>query len=231
MATRRKKKNQEEDTLVDIVEVSGQAQDFFERNQNTILGGLAVIVLLIGGIFAYNNFYKVPQNREAIAQMTEAQYQFERDSFSSAMTNPGGGYAGFLEIMDNYGSTNSGNVADLYAGVSYLNLGKYQAAIDYMNSFSADGNIAPIIKNGVMADAYSELGDYSNALTYYKKAANSGDIDVLNAYYMKKLGRLNEMQGNNDAALDAYKTIREKYSSTPDGRDIDKYIVKLGGES
>lgn len=230
MATRRKKKQQEEDTLVDIVEVSGQAQDFFETNQNTILGGLAVIVLLIGGIFAYNNFYKVPQNKEAVAQMAEAQYQFQRDSFSSAMTNPGGGYAGFLEIMNNYGGTDSGNAADLYAGISYLNLGKHQAAIDYMNSFSASGNIAPIIKNGVMGDAYSELGDYSNALSYYKKAANAGDIDVLSAYYLKKLGRLNEMQGNNGAALEAYKTIKEKYSTTPDGRDIEKYIVKLGGE-
>lgn len=229
MATRRKKKQQEEDTLVDIVEVSGQAQDFFERNGNAILGGLAVIVLLIGGIFAYNNFYKVPQSKEAAAQMAEAQYQFERDSFSSAMTNPGGGYAGFLEIMNNYGGTDSGNAADLYAGISYLNLGKYQAAIDYMNSFSASGNIAPIIKNGVMGDAYSELGDYSNALSYYKKAANAGDIDVLSAYYLKKLGKLNEHQGNNAAALEAYKSIKEKYSETPDGKDIDKYIVKLGG--
>ena len=228
---RRKKKKKQEETLVDIVEVGGQAQDFLETNQNTILGGIALIVLLIGGVFAYNNFYKKPQMQEATNQMAEAQYQFERDSFSSALTNPGGGFNGFLDIMDTYGSTDAGNAAGLYTGISYLHLGKYDAAIDYLNGFSAKGNVAPILKFGTLGDAYSEKGDFDNALKYYKKAADTGQIDILNAYYLKKYGKLNEKQGDTATALKAYQTIKEKYADTPDGRDIDRDIVNLGGES
>lgn len=226
---RRKKKKQQDETLVDIVEVGGQAQDFVSDNQTTIFGGLTILVLLIGGIFAYNNFYKAPQMEEATNQMAEAQFQFERDSFASGLTNPGGGFSGFLDIMDSYGSTDAGNAAELYSGISYLHLGKYDAAIDFLKGFSASGQIAPILKNGTLGDAYSEKGEFDTALGYYKKAANSGEIDILNAYYLKKYGMLNEKQGNTAEALEAYKTLKQKYAETPDGRDIDKNIVKLGG--
>ncbi len=55
---RRKQKKQDE-TLVDIVEVRDQAQDYFESNQLKVLAGLGIIVLIIGGVFAYNSLYKL----------------------------------------------------------------------------------------------------------------------------------------------------------------------------
>ena len=50
--TKRTKKKTEE-TLVDLVEAREHAQDFFERNQNLIFGITALIVIIIGGFFAY----------------------------------------------------------------------------------------------------------------------------------------------------------------------------------
>ena len=82
MARRRKNQAQNDDTLVDVVEVREGAQDFIESNQNYLMGGLLLLVLIVGGIFAYRNFYKAPKAKEAAAQMAQAQYQFERDSFA-----------------------------------------------------------------------------------------------------------------------------------------------------
>ena len=62
MARRRNKKKQAE-TLVDIVEKKEQAQDFIDSNQNMIFGVLALGVLLVGGFFAYNQFYKAPKEK------------------------------------------------------------------------------------------------------------------------------------------------------------------------
>jgi hypothetical protein len=139
MAKINKKRNQKksDETLVDLVEVGSQAQSFYDRNQNIIFGALVGLVVIIGGVFAYNNFYKKPRQAEATEQMFQAQLQFERDSFIMALTNPGGGYYGFLDIIDNYGGTKAGNLANYYAGISYLNLGKYEAAIDYLKAFNA----------------------------------------------------------------------------------------------
>ncbi len=217
----------QEEVLVDIVEVRDQAQNFIERNQSFILGGLAGILLLIGAIFAYNNFYKQPRQKEAVEQMFQAEFQFERDSFIQALTNPGGGFSGFLEIIDNYKGTPAANIAHYYAGISYLNLGQFDAAISYLNDFKPKGMITPIMKFGALGDAYAEKGDLAKAMSFYKKAANTDDNDLLTPYYLKKVGMLSEYQGDTKGALEAYNKIKEKYAKSAVASDIEKYIERV----
>ena len=133
-----KARKKQEETLVDIVEARDQAQGFVEENQNIIIGALAIVVLLVGGIFAYKNFYIKPRQQDAVEQMFQAELQFERDSFVQALTNPGGGYSGFLDIIEQYGNTPAGNLAKYYAGVSYLQLGQFDAAISYLEEYKAN---------------------------------------------------------------------------------------------
>ncbi|MEM1322029.1 MAG: tetratricopeptide repeat protein [Bacteroidota bacterium] len=226
MARRRNPKKKDE-TLVDLGEASGQVQDFFEANQNTIIGVLLGLVIAIGGIYAYNNFYKKPQQMEAVRLMSKAQQQFERDSFALALENPGDGGMGFLQIIDNYGGSDVGNLAHYYAGVSWLNLGKYDAAIAYLKDFNPSGEITPIMKFGVMGDAYSEMGKTDDAISHYKKAANAKDNQFLSAYYLKKLGLLQQYNGNLEASKEAYQEIKDKYPDSPEARDIDKFISRV----
>lgn len=226
MARRKRQQKKADETLVDIVEVRDSAQDFLDKNQQLVFGGLTVIVLIIAGFLAYNNFYKQPRQQEAMEQMYQAQVQFERDSFALALTNPGGGFSGFLDIIDNYGGTPAGNAAKYYAGVSYLNLGQYEAAIDYLKDFKAKGEITPTMKYGAIGDAYSELNDFDQALNYYEDAVDQGDNGIITAYYLKKLGMLHERNGNMDGALEAYRKIKEEYPNTPDARNIEKYITR-----
>ena len=222
---RRKSKKKQEETLVDIVEAKESAQDFIEQNQILVFGILAAIVLIVGGIFAFNNFYKKPRNEKAMAQMFQAQFQFERDSFALALENPGGGYDGFLDIIDKYNGTKASNLSNLYAGLSYLNLGRYEAAISFLKDFSASGDVTPIMKFGALGDAYSELNDWSAAISNYEKAAGI-ENQMLTPYYLKKLAMLHERQGNAEESLNLYKTIREKYPNTSAGLDIKKYIAR-----
>ena len=230
MAKRKKSRKKADETLVDIVEVRDQAQTFLERNQQLVLGGLLALVLIVGGLFAYNNFYKAPRQQEATEQMYQAQIQFERDSFARALTNPGGGYPGFLDVIDTYGGTEAGNIAHYYTGVAYLNLGQYEAAIDYLEDYNPAGSIAPIMKFGAIGDAYAELNDFEEAMRYYERAASAGENEMLTPYYLKKVGMLHERNGNLAEALDAYREIKEKYPNSPDGRDIDKFIVRVSAK-
>ena len=230
MAQRRRnrRKKQSDDTLVDIQEVSHQAQDFFERNQNAIIGGLLAVVLIIGGWFAYNNYYKAPRQAEAIDQIFYAERQFEKDSFSLALTNPGGGYLGFIDIIDQYSGTPTANIARYYASVCYLNLGDYDKALEYMNDFSPKGEFTPIMKLGVLGDIYSEKNEMDNAKSNYRSAIKSGDNELLTAYYMKKLGLLLEQEGNKEESLKMYQDIKSMYPNSVIAQDIDKYISRIG---
>ncbi len=226
---RRKQKKQDE-TLVDIVEVRDSAQDYFEQNQLKVLGALGIIVVIIGGLFAYNSLYKGPRNDRAMDEMFQAQFQFERDSFALALDNPGGGYDGFLDIIDNYRGTKAANLAQYYAGVSYLHLGRYDAAVDYLESFNPKGQLAPVMKYGALGDAYSETGDMAKAESMYKKAASTNENEYLTSYYLRKLGLLYEHQGNYAEALKQYNEIKEKYPNSAAGRDIDKFVARVSNK-
>ncbi|HMO38956.1 MAG TPA: tetratricopeptide repeat protein [Saprospiraceae bacterium] len=227
MAKRKQVEKKSDEVLIDVVEVREGAQDFVDKNRNLILGGLGALVLIVGGWIAYTQFIIGPKQREATEQMFQAQVQFERDSFALALTNPGGGYSGFLDIIDGYKGTQAANLAKYYAGVSYLNLGQYQAAISYLKDFKAKGSVLPIMKNGVLGDAYAEENDLAQALSYYKKAVSAGDNELLTPYYLKKVAMLNERNGNLAEALKAYQRIKDEYPTAPDAFDIDKYITRV----
>lgn len=227
-----KRKKKDDETLVDIVEKKEQAQELYNDNQNLILGGLLLFVLLAGGIFAWNNFYKKPRQANAVNEMSQAQFQFDRDSFALALDNPGGGSLGFLDIIDEYSGTAAANLSHYYAGICYMNLGGAQnidAAISYLSDFDDDGTVLASTKYGALGDCYSEKQDLGQAESYYQKAISNGDNEFLLAYYMKKLGLLYQSQGKMAEAKSMFEQIRDKYPFAPDGNGIEKYIMRVSG--
>lgn len=227
MGKRRRNSKNTEDQLVDVVEVRDKTQHFFEENKTTVLGAIALLVLLVGGFLVYKYMFQQPKETNAKAAIYKAEQQFQRDSFALALENPGGGFEGFLDIIDNYSGTKTANTAKLYAGISYLNLGRYDDAIEYLNAHSAAGTYSPIVKNGNLGDAYSEKGEFDQAMSYYQKAANAGDDDLLSPYYLHKLGVLAKRQGDKSKALNALKKIKDKYPDSVEANKVDRLIAGL----
>lgn len=222
--------NQEQDgdeTLVDIVEVKENAQDFFDKNQKTIVGVLAVAVILAGLFLAYKYGYQAPKEKSSMEAIHKAEFQFKQDSFALALSNPGDGYEGFLEIIDNYSGTPVANLSNYYAGISYLNLGNYDVAIEYLNDYSPNDDVTPITKNGALGDANAELGNMDAAKSSYQKAVNS-DNAFLTPYYLNKLAILSMGQDDNSTALSSFERIKKDYPQSAEAKDAAKYIPLLG---
>lgn len=230
MAIKRNKQSREDETLLDLSQAKRQASNFFEDNQKIILGVLAGALLLVGGFYGYKHLIKKPNEEKAVNQMWKAQQLFEQDSFLVALENPGGGYLGFLDIINEYGGTDAGNLAKYYAGVSYLNLGSYDKALPYLQDYSPSGSIGPALKHGALGDVYSELNQMDKAKSEYEKAVSSCNNDFLAPYLMKKLAMLHESQGEADKALTLYKDIKSKYPTSTEALSIDKYIARAEGK-
>lgn len=230
MATRRnrtRKNKQEEENLVDVVQSQeSQSEGFLENNQNTIFGVLVAAVVLIGLYMLYSQFYKAPKEKQASEQLVQAQFQFAQDSFALALTNPGGGYEGFSDLANNFSGTSAGNTAELYAGISYLQLGEFDAAIEHFQNYDGAGEIGPILKNGLLGDAFAEKNDLTQALSYYKKAANAGDNQGVTPYYLLKQGLLELKNNNSAAAKDAFTKIKDKYPTSRFAQDAEKYLMR-----
>ena len=230
MAKRRNRRNRQkeqeiDETLIDVVEVRDEVTEYFEENKTLVLSVIALLLFLVIAFIGYKFAYKAPQEAQAKEQMYKAETQFARDSFALALENPGGGFLGFLDIIEQYGGTKSANLSKYYAGVSYLNLGRYEDAIEYLKSFSAGGEVSPIMKNGAIGDAYSELGDMNQAMSFYQKAIAAEDNNLLTPYFMNKLALLKRKEGQTSEAVELFKKLKETYPSSTEGLNADKYIA------
>ena len=216
---------------ITVQEVSGApAQSILERYPNLLLYVVGAIGLAVGGWWLYKSMIIAPKQKEAVAAMWHAQQQFDRDSFRLALENPGGGFDGFLTIADKFSGTPAGNSANYYAGICYLQMGDFDNAITYLEKFDGEGDLLPAMKYGTLGDAYSEKENYDKALDYYEKAADATKNDLVAGYYLKKLGMLNEHQGNKEAALKAYQRLQRDFpnQASQDWREIEKYIYRAG---
>ncbi len=209
--------------LENIEETLTKTEQFIINNQKLIGIVVAVIVVLILGYFGYQRYYLAPRTEEAQSQMYVAQRFFESDSLDKALYGDGNSL-GFIDIVDDYGMTDPGNLANYYAGISFLKKGNFDQAIDYLEDFNGKDNIIGPMATGAIGDAYLELGDASKAAAYYLEAANLRDNDLTTPLFLLKAGQTHESLGNYDKAIDIYNRIKDNYSKSQEARTIDKYI-------
>ncbi|MFP4620137.1 MAG: tetratricopeptide repeat protein, partial [Bacteroidales bacterium] len=155
-----------------------------------------------------------------------AEQYFARDSFNLAI-NGDGNYLGFLDIIEEYGITESANLAHYYAGISYLHLGEYDNAIENLNEFKVDGKIIEPQKLGALGNAYLEKDNRDRALDYFHDAIDADDNSFTAPLYMSKAAIVYELKGEYQEAIDLYEEIKRRYPESAQNEDADKNIARL----
>jgi len=226
-----KKKAQQDDNLHELESALTKTERFIEENQKPITYAVGALILVVVAYLGFNKFYLEPREDEAQSQMFMAESYFEKDSFNLAI-NGDGNYLGFLDIIDDYGMTKSANLANYYTGISYLYLGQYEDALDYLKDFDTKDLLLGPVAEGAKGDAELELGNTDAALKHYRKAYTMNDNELTSPVYMMKTANLLESIDELEDALAIYKEIKEKYPDSNEGRNIEKYIsrveIKLG---
>jgi tetratricopeptide (TPR) repeat protein len=211
-------------------EAFARVQGFWEKFQKPVLIVVAVLVIVIGGWYGYNEYIVKPKEEKASDALFKAQQYFNMDS-SNLVLNGDGQNRGVLYVINNYGGTKSANLAKYYAGVSYRKLGDFNNAVKYLKDFSTDAKQVQLMAYGLLGDAYSELNKKDEAIDSYKKAGNAFDKDENNsAEYLFRAALLSETSGKTKEALDLYKELKDKYPKTEKGFQADKYINRLSIE-
>ncbi len=221
-----KKKTPQVDNLQELESALTKTEQFIEDNSKIITYVVGAIILVVAGYLGFNKFYLQPKEDDARSQMYMAIDYFEKDSFNLAI-NGDGNYLGFLDIIDDYGVTKAANRANYYTGISYLYLGQYEDAIDYLNDFKTDDMLLAPVAEGAKGDAYVELGEMENALKHYKKAISLSDNELTTPVYMLKAAKLLESMDKLEDALSMYEDIKTKYPNSTEGTNVDRYIARI----
>ena len=221
------KKNEKQDEPIQLVESTlTRTEQFIENNQKILTYIVGAIVIVILSFILIKKYYIGAKEVEAQNQIWAAQRYFESDSLDLAISGDGN-YLGFTDIVNDYKWTKSSNLSRYYLGISYLNKGQYQLAIDNLEDFSCNSTIISAMASGAIGDAYMELKDVANATKYYEKAADKYNNEFSSPIFLMKAGWAYEEMKNYESALKMYEKIKTDYYSSFEGRDINKYIARV----
>ncbi|MFI3330617.1 MAG: tetratricopeptide repeat protein [Rikenellaceae bacterium] len=230
MATKHKKEIDNQDPEVVIETAINSTEEYIFKNGKKLITALVVLIVVVGGYFSYKYLIQEPKNKQAADMMFKAEQLFAADNFELAL-NGDENTAGFLTIVNQYGSTTSGNLAKHYAGVCYIKLGDLDNALTSLKAFEKTKGVPNqllMAQNlGLQADIYSQKKEYSTAASLYEKAANSSNNNFSAPFYLSKLALVYIALEQNDKALAVAKRIEDEYPQSMEARDIQKLIGQL----
>ena len=230
--------NEEESAVAEafnaLDDTANKSEEWIEKNSKPLLYGLLGIIAVILCYMAYTKFVSQPKEIDASNELA-----YPRSLFDQALKSAGvkadslytlgieggvDGKYGFVDIADNFGSTKAGNLANYYAGISYLKMKKYEEAIDYLGRFESDDELLGPTAIGAIGDAFADIDQPKEALDYYKKAADKKDNELTTPLFLFKAGQVALSLENYSKAEKFFTTIKEKYPTSEQAKDIDKHI-------
>jgi len=217
-------KDQENAQQEKVVETVSHTEQFFNKNKKAISIALSAILVIGLLVLCYYKFYYQPKKAEAMEQMFPAENNFRSQNYQLALEGDGN-VLGFNQIIKEYGGK-GGKVVYFYAGVCELQLGKYKEAVSNLKKYKVGDKIMQARGLACIGDAYVGLEKYSDAIAYFRKAANKAD-NIYAATYLLKAGVAYEELKKPEEALKLYKEIKDKYPQSVEGYDIDKYISRI----
>ena len=237
-AIRGQNKNQEKSTTAEVFntldETASRSEQWIIKNQKTIF---IVIAVIVAAILLYTLILKpinATNEKEAADELAFPKVYFEDaignpvavDSLLNLGLNGTDGKFGFVDISSEYSGTKAGNLANYYAGISYLRLRNYKEAIVYLEKFSSNDELLGPTAKGAIGDAFADIGQPEDALEYYLKAANLRDNNFSTPLYLFKAGNTAMDLGEYSKALDIFNRIKKDYTDSEEGKNIDVYINK-----
>ncbi|WP_438712727.1 tetratricopeptide repeat protein [Aquimarina muelleri] len=214
-------------------EGASKTEEWVAANQKYILGAVGVIAIVVLGYLGFQKFIQEPKEQEAYNEMFKAQQYFDSavngnstvsDSLYTLALNGGEGKYGFLEIIENYGSTNAANLANYYAGFSYLNMKKYQEAINFLDDFKSDDEMLAPLALGGIGDAFSQLDQVEEALGYYEKALKIKTNDFTTPKFLLKAAVTAISLNKSEIAITYLERIKEEFPKSVEANQVDVHL-------
>ena len=213
---------------------ASKTEQFVAKYQNYIIGFIGFITFTILSYLAYINFIFEPMEREAISELSQAQYYFDiavntenSDSLYYMALNGGEGKYGFLDIIENYDGTSAAKLATYSAGMSYLNLKNYEKAIFFLDQFDSDDVLLSALSKGAIGDSFAEIGQIDEAYEYYVLAFEASVNSFTTPKYLYKAAMIADLNNQKNLALSYLKRIKKDFPEAIEAKLVDVQIGRL----
>lgn len=190
-----------------------EAMHWFDQpeNKKKTYIGIAIVVVLASVVFLYIN-NKNAKNEEAETKLSAVIGLYEQGKYPESVNgDPSAGIMGLGQIVNEYGSTTSGETAKLYLGNCYYNMKDYDNALKQFEDYSGSNDIIKASCISGSGAVFEAKGDLKKAGEYYEKAAKVNKTVVINQENLFYAIRAYTNAGDKESAKRVFTALKEDY--------------------
>jgi tetratricopeptide (TPR) repeat protein len=197
--------------------------------QNTKILSYAAIglvgVVLVGFLWSKN---RADSNDKATTMLAKVAPYYDESKYELAINGvPQEGTLGLQAIVDEHGSTKTGQLAKLYLANSYYAIKNYDKALECYDDISVSDKLISASAIAGVAACYEAKGDFSKAASYFEKAA-SKNMTLMQAPENLQRSAVNYAAvGKKEKAVELLQTLKKEFPTSAYARDVDRFIAEF----
>ena len=208
-----------------VITAYAQTMTMAEKYRGVLIAVGIGIVAIIFGVLGYT-YYLSNQGVKADDALGAVLPTYESGSYQEALDGTAD-MPGLIEIADEYGATDAGNLARFYAASALFELGRYDEAGEYFEEYDGGEDLLGASAIAGQAAVAEQSGDNAEAARLYLRAARSYESAASAPSYYMDAARNFEQAGNITAARAAYDEVVEEYPDAPQSATIPAFIARL----
>lgn len=192
-----------------------------QNNQKIIYIASAVVAAIALCVLVYIYLIRQPGIQKANDAIGRADIQLALGNDSVAL-------AQYIDVADNKGY-DAANRAALQSAILLYEKADYEQALKYLDKFSAKEAFIGAAAYSLKGDCYVNLDQLDKAVDAFKKAiSQSDDNPAYTPFFMQKLARVYNAQGNYADEEKIYEAIQKDYPTYAQtyNIDIEKYLER-----
>ncbi|MDX2361744.1 MAG: tetratricopeptide repeat protein [Crocinitomicaceae bacterium] len=191
------------------------------RMTTMIVGALVVIVL---GYFAYRQLVYIPANEQSKDSYWPGLNFAAADSTDAAIDE-------LSANVNKFDGKIGGEVAQFVYGRQLMELEDFTGAISALEEVDVEDTYLSAMRIGLIADCYSEQGEYETAAVKYLDAADLQENELTTPMYLMKAALCAEKVQDFNTAIECYNRIKDDFPGAAATKQIDKYLARVSSKT
>jgi TolA-binding protein len=205
-----------------------KSRAWIEQNRRLVTYIISVPIILVAVLwFVQNN--RRQNNERATTDLAKVYHLYDLGQYQLAIDGiPQENIRGLQSIVDDYGSTQAGEMAKLYLANSYFNLHNYDKALTYFQGVDIGDKLLSSSALAGEASCYEAKGNHDEAAGLYEQAASKYMTAIQAPDDLFKAANNYSMAGKKDKAAEMLQRLKKEFPTSAYARDVDRYLAEFG---
>jgi len=204
-----------------------EAQSWFELNKKRISTVATILAVVVAAIWIYYN-NRATGDLNATTDLGKVMRYYDQGQYQIAINGaPQENIRGLEQIVSDYGSTPTGQIARLYLANCYFSLSQYDKALElYRDTDVSDKSLMSSVYAGIAA-CEVEKGNIAEGARMFEKAAGTDSGEMNTAEYLYRAAGSYVQAGEKEKASELLERLKKDFPQSTYAREADRLVAQV----